>query len=266
MNLLSYSGCYTPSSPPLDLPILPNFNDTSAALNFTFSIRSLNSELHPCAVPKEINERIVSTVSVNTFPCPPSQTCQGPNGSRLAASMNNISFAPPSIDILEAYFYHIPNVFGDQFKSFPPVMFNYTANVIPIGLQTPIRGTQVKLVRYGCNMEIVLQGTNLVAGIDHPMHLHGFTFFIVGWGLGNFDVARDPLNYNLDDPEQRNTVIVLRNGWAAIRFNADNPGVWFMHCHFERHQTWGMETVFIVRSGSGKTERVLPPPHDMPPC
>ncbi|CAM8901375.1 unnamed protein product [Rhodiola kirilowii] len=26
---------------------------------------------------------------------------------------------------------------------------------------------------------------------------------------------------------------------------ADNPGVWFMHCHLERHVTWGMDTVRV---------------------
>ncbi|KAL6572604.1 hypothetical protein OROMI_013562 [Orobanche minor] len=265
-GIVRYSGGHYTPSPSPDLPSLPDFNDTSAALNFSFSIRNLNSITHPCTVPLEINKRIVSTISVNTFPCPQGQTCQGPNGTRLAASMNNISFVSPSINILEAYFYRISNVYGQHFPSFPPLVFNYTADVFPLELQIPNRGTQAKLVKYNSNLEIVLQGTNLVAGIDHPMHLHGFTFFIVGWGLGNFDAKRDPLNYNLVDPQQRNTIVVPKNGWAAIRFKADNPGVWFMHCHFERHLTWGMNTVFIVRSGKGETERVLPPPDDMPPC
>ncbi|KAK6115435.1 hypothetical protein DH2020_007704 [Rehmannia glutinosa] len=228
-GIVQYSGCYAPSSSSPDLPILPNYNDTSAALNFSFSIRSLNTKSYPSVVPLQINERIISTISVNTFPCP-------------------------------------PGVFGKQFPSFPPLVFNYTADVFPFELQIPRRGTQAKIVKYNSNLEMVLQGTNLAAGIDHPMHLHGFDFYIVGWGLGNFDQQKDPLNYNLIDPQVRNTVIVPKNGWAAIRFKADNPGVWFMHCHFERHLSWGMVTVFIVGSGKGPTERVLPPPHDMPPC
>lgn len=222
-GIVRYSGSYAPSSP-APLPTLPAYNDTTSATNFSFSIRSLNTKLHPVVVPSKINTRIVSTISVNTLPCPPGQTCDGPNGSRLAASMNNISFDSPTINILEAYFYQIPGVFGKRFPVFPPLVFNYTADVLPLELQIPKRGTQVKVIRYNSNVEVVFQGTNLVAGIDHPMHIHGYSFFIVGWGFGNFDEERDPLNYNLIDPQLRNTVTVPRNGWAAVRFKADNPG------------------------------------------
>jgi len=42
-------------------------------------------------------------------------------------------------------------------------------------------------------------------------------------------------------------------------------GVWFVHCHLERHLSWGMETVLIVTNGEGE-DAMLPPPPDMPPC
>lgn len=80
------------------------------------------------------------------------------------------------------------------------------------------------MLNYNSTVEIVMQGTNLVAGIDHPMHLHGHSFFVVGLGFGNFDKDKDPLKYNLIDPPLMNTVTVPRNGWAAIRFRANNPG------------------------------------------
>ncbi|KAH6782433.1 Laccase/Diphenol oxidase family protein [Perilla frutescens var. frutescens] len=262
-GIVEYRGFRSNTS---NLPNLPYYNDTSAALNFTYSIKSLISKSQPLPVPHKINKRIVSTISINLFPCRPYETCAGPNGTRLAASMNNISFVTPKIDILEAYFYHISGVFGKRFPNFPPFVFNYTADFVPFELDIPRRGTQALVLSFNSNIELVFQGTNQVAGIDHPMHLHGFSFFVVGWGFGNFDQAKDPLNYNLVDPPKRNTVIVPRNGWTAVRFTADNPGVWFLHCHFERHLTWGMETVFIVRSGRGAAEHVLPPPPDMPPC
>ncbi|WJX41364.1 Laccase-15 [Trifolium repens] len=74
------------------------------------------------------------------------------------------------------------------------------------------------------------------------------------------------MNYNLFDPPLVNTVMVPRNGWAAIRFVATNPGVWFLHCQLERHLSWGMDTVFIVKNGKSLKEKLLPPPPDMPPC
>ncbi|RLM57712.1 laccase-22 [Panicum miliaceum] len=57
----------------------------------------------------------------------------------------------------------------------------------------------------------------------------------------------------------------LPEGWTAIRFRADNPGVWFMHCHFEVHTSWGLEMVFVVDNGdNGPNETLIPPPKDLP--
>ncbi|XP_050232819.1 laccase-15-like [Mercurialis annua] len=255
----------TPSSSPL-LPLLPDFNDTTAAYNSFDSLRSLASEEHPVDVPTRVTANILSTVSLNTFPCPGNRPCEGPNGTVLAASMNNISFELPPIDVLEAYYYHIPGVFGYRFPSEPPLLFNFTEPFLPLVLQIPRRDTQVKVVRYNSEVELVFQGTSLLGGLDHPMHLHGFSFYVVGRGFGNFDENTDPQNYNLVDPPFRNTVSVPILGWAAIRFTAHNPGVWFLHCHLDRHMTWGMDTVFIVSDGESDESRLLPPPPDMPPC
>ncbi|XP_073023960.1 laccase-15-like [Primulina eburnea] len=265
-GIIRYRGRHGPSTTTPCLPYLPYYNDTSAAVNFTYSLRSLNSESHSALVPLNITKRLVSTISVNAFPCYPNQTCAGPNGTRLGASMNNVSFVSPWFDILEAYYYGIRGVFGKRFPSHPPFVFNYTADFLPLELEIAKRGTQAKVLEYRSSVELVLQGTNLVAGLDHPMHLHGFSFYVVGHGFGNFDERRDTSKYNLVDPPLRNTIGVPRNGWTAIRFKADNPGVWFMHCHFERHLVWGMNTVFIVKNGKRADEWLLPPPPDMPPC
>ncbi|RVW11737.1 putative laccase-9 [Vitis vinifera] len=72
--------------------------------------------------------------------------------------------------------------------------------------------------------------------------------------------------YNLVDPPFQNTISVPMNGWPAIRFEASNPEVWFMHCHVECHLTWGMETTFIVKNGKHPEAQMLPPPSNMPPC
>ncbi|CAH2044834.1 unnamed protein product, partial [Thlaspi arvense] len=244
-------------------PYLPGYNDTSAAFDFFTKIKGLYSRVAPA----KVSRRIITTVSINLLKCP-NDSCAGPNGSRLAASMNNISFVTPShVDILRAYYLHINGVYGTRFPEFPPRIFNFTADDQPLFLQTPRLATEVKKFQYGETVEIVIQGTSLVGGgIDHPMHLHGFSFYVVGLGFGNFNARKDPSNYNLDDPPYRNTATVPRNGWIAIRFVADNPGVWFMHCHFDRHQTWGMNVVFIVKNGIKPNQKILPPPPGLPPC
>ncbi|KAH1036875.1 hypothetical protein GYH30_056343 [Glycine max] len=131
---------------------------------------------------------------------------------------------------------HINGVFKPGFPRFPPFIFNFIGDFLPITFNTPKQGTRVNVLNYGATVEIVFQGTtNLVGGTDHPIHLHGYSFHVVGYGLGNFNQSVDHMNFNLVDPPYLNTVVVPINGWAAIRFEAVNPGVWFMHCHLERH-------------------------------
>lgn len=64
----------------------------------------------------------------------------------------------------------------------------------------------------------------MISPESHPTHLHGFDFYAVGRGLGNFDPVNDPKKFNLIDPIARNTIGVPSGGWTAIRFRADNPG------------------------------------------
>ncbi|KDP27046.1 hypothetical protein JCGZ_20981 [Jatropha curcas] len=75
-----------------------------------------------------------------------------------------------------------------------------------------------------------------------------------------------PANFNLVDPVERNTVGVPSGGWVAIRFLADNPGIWFMHCHMEVHTSWGMKMGWVVLDGKLPNQKLLPPPSDLPMC
>lgn len=43
-------------------------------------------------------------------------------------------------------------------------------------------------------------------------------------------------------------------------------GVWLMHCHIDAHLAWGFATAFIVEDGVGESEKLLPPPSDLPQC
>ncbi|XP_012085931.1 laccase-15 [Jatropha curcas] len=256
---------HTPNANPTPLlPNLPYYNDTAASFNFTASLKRLSDKNND--VPLKINKELFITVSINTFPCL-IDSCSGPNGTRLAASLNNISFENPNLDVLEAYYYKQNGAFGTRFPDRPPLLFNFTAEDLPLYLVTAKPSTEVKVVEYNSTVEIVFQGTNVAGGAsDHPMHLHGFSFYVVGSGFGNFDQEKDPLGYNLVDPPLQNTISVPINGWTTIRFKADNPGVWFMHCHLDRHLSWGMDTVFIVKEGKDPEAHMLPPPPDMPPC
>ncbi|THF97368.1 hypothetical protein TEA_014269 [Camellia sinensis var. sinensis] len=79
---------------------------------------------------------------------------------------------------------------------------------------------------YNETVEIVFQGTDVLAGAqNHPMHMHGHSFYVVGSGIGNFDNETDPKSYNLIDPPELNTIRVPKNGWVTVRFIANNLAV-----------------------------------------
>ncbi|KAJ1378689.1 Multicopper oxidase, type 1 [Sesbania bispinosa] len=243
---------------------LPKLDDSLAVKTVMDGLRSLNQ----VNVFKEIDTNLFITIGLNVQEChskTPKQNCQAMNGV-LTASMNNISFVHPNISILEAYYKKIKGTYTEDFPDAPPKFYDFVngaPNNIPYDTQA-LNGTRTKVLEYGSKVQLILQDTGIVNIENHPMHFHGYSFYVVGYGTGNFD----PLTaqFNLVDPPYMNTIGVPVGGWAAIRFVADNPGVWYMHCHIDIHQSWGLGMVFIVNNGKGEQESLPPPPPDLPQC
>ncbi|KAJ0520825.1 putative laccase [Helianthus annuus] len=256
---LHYTGTLSTTSTTLTIP--PPQNSTATANNFIDSLRSLNSKKFPANVPLKIDHSLYFTVGLGINKCP---SCKAGNGSRVVASINNVTFVMPTTALLQAHYFNKKGVFTTDFPGNPPVSFNYTG-APPANLATS-SGTKVYRLKYNSTVQLVLQDTSIISPENHPVHLHGFNFFAVGKGLGNYNPKVDPNNFNLVDPVERNTIGVPSGGWVAIRFRADNPGVWFMHCHLEVHTTWGLKMAFLVDNGNGPNESLLPPPKDLPKC
>ncbi|WP_306336012.1 multicopper oxidase family protein [Streptomyces sp. KL118A] len=66
----------------------------------------------------------------------------------------------------------------------------------------------------------------------HPVHLHGHTFALAG-------VRGGP---------RKDTAIIVPNGSLSVDFEADNPGLWMIHCHNVYHAEAGMMTVLGYRA------------------
>ncbi|KAF9343338.1 ferroxidase fet3 [Mortierella sp. AD094] len=94
------------------------------------------------------------------------------------------------------------------------------------------------------NDEIELIINNADAG-NHPFHLHGHVFQLVGRSDGFYDGSTPYPYYNSTNPLRRDTVYVPSLTNAAIRFKASNPGVWLFHCHIEWHLQAGLAVTFI---------------------
>ncbi|KAG9453921.1 hypothetical protein H6P81_006825 [Aristolochia fimbriata] len=257
---IHYNGTLASSLTPTFGTRTPPQNATPIANNFTDSLRSLNSHKYPARVPLTLDHSLLFAVGLGVNPC---ATCN--NGSRVVADVNNVTFVMPTTALLQAHYFNVSGVFTDDFPANPPSKFNYTGNVTTMNLGTQ-KGTRLYRLKYNQTVQVVLQDTGLIAPENHPIHLHGFNFFAVGKGIGNYNPKTDPANFNLVDPVERNTIGVPSGGWVAIRFRADNPGVWFMHCHLEVHTSWGLKMAFVVDNGKGPNESLLPPPKDLPKC
>ncbi|KAJ9545276.1 hypothetical protein OSB04_024983 [Centaurea solstitialis] len=262
--ILAYKKA-TPSTP--ILPILPATDDTPTAFQFSSNLTSLVTSPFWSPVPRTVDENMFVTIGLGLSDCGSNQTCGGIFGLRLAASMNNHSFAlPDRISLLEAVLRNVSGVYTTDFPDQPPLQFDYTNVNISFNqdlLNTPKR-TSLKRLRYNSTVQMVLQNTALIGIENHPMHLHGFNFYVLAQGFGNYNPQNDTAKFNFINPQERNTLGVPVGGWAVIRFRANNPGVWFMHCHLDVHMPWGLGMAFLVENG-GTPESTLPqPPADLP--
>lgn len=210
---------------PIFKPALPALNDTSFATNYTNKLRSLASPQFPANVPQNIDRQLFFTVSLGTTPCDQTQGCQGPsNGTKFAASVNNVSFVQPTTALLQSHYFGQSNgVYSPDFPFSPSRWFNFTGNP-PNNTMVGSNATKLMVLPFNTSVELVMQDTSILGAESHPLHLHGFNFFVVGQGFGNYDPKTDPKNFNLVDPVERNTIGVPSGGWVAIRFLADNPG------------------------------------------
>ncbi|KAJ5649661.1 Multicopper oxidase type 2 [Penicillium longicatenatum] len=110
----------------------------------------------------------------------------------------------------------------------------YTANTVGAEFASnPAVYGQVNpfIVKHNEVVEIVINNhhNNL-----HPWHLHGHQFQVLqrsdeGLFTGQYfkNVSKTPI--------RRDTIMLQPRGHTVLRFRADNPGVWLLHCHIEWH-------------------------------
>ncbi|CDY11215.1 BnaA03g00510D [Brassica napus] len=254
-SLIVYEGAKSTASPSMSL--LPSgTNAIPTAHRFSSNITSLVGGPYWTPVPEHVDENMFVTMGLGLDPCPPETTCNGPLGQHIAGSFNNRTFVmPETISLQEAYFYNISGVYTDDFPDQPPMKFDY-ANF----------STSIKTLKFNSTVEIIVQNTGIISPESHPMHLHGFNFYVLGYGFGNYDPIRDARKLNLVNPQMHNTVGVPTGGWVVLRFIANNPGAWMFHCHMDAHLPYGIIMVFIVENGPTPETSLQPPPSNLPQC
>nr|ALF95042.1 laccase [Crustodontia chrysocreas] len=157
-----------------------------------------------------------------TNPTPPGEACAGCvdyalnldlafNGTGLDFEINGVTFVPPTVPVL------LQILSGAQSAT----------DLLPAG--------SVYSLPSNSSIEISIPSGG-VAGGPHPFHLHGHAFSVVR--SAGSDV------YNYVNPVQRDVVSIGAAGDnVTIRFETNNPGPWFLHCHIDWHLQAGFAIV-----------------------
>ncbi|KAI8511617.1 hypothetical protein Bbelb_107170 [Branchiostoma belcheri] len=151
-------------------------------------------------------------------------------------------------------------------------------------------------ITHGNVVQLVLYNMGTGGGINgtaHPVHIHGHHFYVLDMGFPEYDKTTGRFlsqntdidcadfrncngrswtnaswqnggkpGLNTENPPLKDTVIVPVGGYVVLRFRADNPGWWFVHCHIEVHQLEGM--AMMLREGT--EDQMNPPPPGFPTC
>jgi FtsP/CotA-like multicopper oxidase with cupredoxin domain len=104
-------------------------------------------------------------------------------------------------------------------------LYEWPINGIVFDVEHP-RG-QMAQVRVKKGQRIALTFIN-ETGMSHPMHLHGHSFQVI------------KINGNSLNGALRDTVLVPPKTSVTVAFDANNPGIWYLHCHILWHLAAGM--------------------------
>nr|XP_018904620.1 PREDICTED: laccase-3-like isoform X2 [Bemisia tabaci] len=185
-----------------------------------------------------------------------------PTGTLTTAWINNISNIEPMAPLLT------------QLDDVPLKMFCSQKCLSPPVNATPCYCINLIKVPLGATVELILiDPSPLNLNLNHPMHFHGFNFHILAQGKFNPNQDLNPQIKSLQrklldgaflkpNPPLKDVISVPSFGYVVLRFLADNPGVWFFHCHFLYHHLSGMSATLQI----GEPEDFPPAPKKFPRC
>ncbi|CAL0325142.1 unnamed protein product [Lupinus luteus] len=219
-------------SPPTSPPTPPAWDDAEPRVAQSLAIKARRGYIKKA--PTTSDRVIVFLNTQNTI-----------NGFRHW-SVNNVSFSLPHTPYLIALKHKLKNTFH---STPPPDGYDFANyDIFSVANNTNATSSNgIYRLKFNTTVDIILQNANTMTKNNsetHPWHLHGHDFWVLGYGKGKFDKDNDPKKYNLENPIMKNTVPLHPFGWTALRFRANNPGVWAFHCHIESHFYMGMGVVF----------------------
>jgi L-ascorbate oxidase len=252
--ILQYASAPNATELPVDSPVHAEWNETSHGVAQDSSLFTVDVNAHPEAVALNATD-VKRYILVGTQ----NQVIVDGEPQRLVWALNNVSNIPHAEPLISkavrsAKLLGWPTELEDSLPmpQDPPFVWDYTQAVWDEGGPGPAIGvlaeTNVDL-EYGQVFEFVLQNARALNNVTefHPWHAHGHSFWVVGRGEGIYNPDTDVETYNLENPLLRDTVTLWPLEWVAIRFVANNPGVWFFHCHIFAHEVMGMALHIVTQ-------------------
>ncbi|OWF55804.1 laccase-1-like [Mizuhopecten yessoensis] len=225
---------------------------------------------------------------------------------------NDPAPVPTSLDTFREYHLnfgfpgikHFPSsINGRKFKSpqvsalTQPYEIDSTCDKVDCGEEKHCECTHTLDIRHNDVVQLVLTNMGIGTGWSHPVHLHGYSFYVLKMGYatynmttakfisqntdidcrGNKSMKKSFCNdatwrnsswlgnnvpgIELSNAPRKDTLIIPSGGYAVIRIKADNPGVWMIHCHIMLHSEDGM--VMLLNNSY---DRHPSPPKGFPIC
>ena len=106
--------------------------------------------------------------------------------------------------------------------------YEWSINGVVFDVNHP--GAQPPQVRVKLGQRVALKFVNQTP-MAHPMHLHGHSFQVV------------EINGQAIKGALRDTVLLPGRSTVTVVFDANNPGIWYVHCHVLWHLAAGMATL-----------------------
>ncbi|KAI5574561.1 hypothetical protein BDE02_10G152600 [Populus trichocarpa] len=227
---------YYPNHPQKQPPTVPTtgplWNDTTSRLAQSLAFKARQGFIN---TPPVTSDRVI--VLLNT---------QNKIDGHFKWSLNNLSLILPQTPYLIA----LRENLTDAFVQDPPPdgydFANYDIHSVAKNVNAA-SSNRIYRLRFNSTVDVILQNANSMTvnnSETHPWHLHGHDFWVLGYGTGKYNLSCDWRKYNVVNPIMKNTAPLHPYGWTALRFRADNPGVWAFHCHVESHFYMGMGVVF----------------------
>ncbi|KAJ2666242.1 ferroxidase fet3 [Coemansia sp. RSA 1199] len=138
------------------------------------------------------------------------------------------------------------HAFGDYAYDSVPVPPLLTALTTGnMALSPSVYAPQLNAIILKHNHIVELELCNPDSIIVHTYHSHGHAFQVVESGPVNKNSSIPVKRFKGRQPMRRDTITLAAGQYVRLRIKADNPGVWFQHCHQEQHNYSGLAFMFI---------------------